>query len=139
MKSKFQNSESGLNDINLTSLIDVALVLVVIFMVMTPMVMQSSITVSTPKVGQAAAGSPEQTELRAEVFLTQEGGVLINSVPVAAAAMTDSLRMLLAKSSKKLVVISAEEQVVHDRVVAALDAARQAGARELSIVKRRSK
>jgi len=139
MKSKFQSTDTGLHDINLTSLIDVALVLVVIFMVMTPMIMQSSITVSTPKVGQAAAGSPDQTELRAELYLTQDGGVLINSVPVSPGAMTDSLRMLLALSKKKLVVISADEQVVHDRVVAALDAARQAGARELSIVKRRSK
>ncbi|NUO83303.1 biopolymer transporter ExbD [candidate division KSB1 bacterium] len=139
MKSKLQSTDSGLNDINLTSLIDVALVLVVIFMVMTPMIMQSSITVSTPKVGQAAAGGPDQTELRAELYLQQDGGILINSVPVAAAAMTDSLRMLLALSKKKLVVISADEQVIHDRVVAALDAARQAGAKELSIVKRRSK
>jgi len=139
MKSKFQKTDSGLNDINLTSLIDVALVLVVIFMVMTPMIMQSSITVSTPSVGQAAAGSAEQTDLRAEVYLKQDGEVLINSVPVAPPALTDSLRYLLSKSKKKLVVISADEQVIHDRVVATLDAARQAGAKDLSIVKRRSK
>lgn len=139
MKSKFKKTDSGLNDINLTSLIDVALVLVVIFMVMTPMIMQSSITVSTPAVGQAAAGSAEQTDLRAEVYLKQDGAILINSVPVAAPALTDSLRYLLSKSRKKLVVISADEQVIHDRVVATLDAARQAGARDLSIVKRRSK
>ena len=139
MKSKFNKTDSGLNEINLTSLIDVALVLVVIFMVMTPMIMQSNITVSTPAVGQAAAGSAEQTELRAEVYLKQDGEVLINSVPVASTALTDSLRYLLSKSKRKLVVISADEQVIHDRVVATLDAARQAGAKDLSIVKRRSK
>jgi biopolymer transport protein ExbD len=114
-------------------------VLVVIFMVMTPMIMQSSITVSTPVVGQAAAGSAEQTDLRAEVYLKQDGEILINSVPVAPPALTDSLRYLLSKSKKKLVLISADEQVIHDRVVATLDAARQAGAKDLSIVKRRSK
>ncbi len=139
MKSKFNKIDSGLNEINLTSLIDVALVLVVIFMVMTPMIMQSSITVSTPAVGQAAAGSAEQTELRAEVYLKQDGEILINSVPVAPPVLTDSLRYLLSKSKKKLVVISADEQVLHERVVATLDAARQAGAKDLSIVKRRSK
>ncbi|MGH7493191.1 MAG: ExbD/TolR family protein [bacterium] len=139
MKSKFNKTDSGLNEINLTSLIDVALVLVVIFMVMTPMIMQSNITVSTPAVGQAAAGSAEQTELRAEVYLKQDGEVLINSVPVASTALADSLRYLLSKSKRKLVVISADEQVIHDRVVATLDAARQAGAKDLSIVKRRSR
>ena len=45
----------------------------------------------------------------------------------------------LAASVKKQVVISAEEEVIHERMVSALDAARQAGAKELSIVKRRSR
>jgi len=136
MKSKFQDSDTGLTEINLTSLIDVSLVLVVIFMVMTPMILQSTITVSTPNVHNAAAGE-QQTELRAEVYLQSTGEVLINGVPIAPSVMTDSLRVLLAKSQKKLVVVSADEDVVHDHVVAALDAARQAGAKDLSIVKRR--
>jgi biopolymer transport protein ExbD len=138
MKSKFQDTDTGLTEINLTSLIDVSLVLVVIFMVMTPMILQSTITVSTPNVGNAAAGAP-QTELRAEVYLQQSGEVLINGVAIAPATLTDSLRVLLAMTKNKLVVISADEQVIHDRVVAALDAARQAGAKELSIVKRRNR
>jgi biopolymer transport protein ExbD len=137
MKSKFQDTDTGLTEINVTSLIDVSLVLVVIFMVMTPLILQSSIMVSAPGVKNAAAGSA-QTELRAEVYLKLNGEVLVNGVSIPPAAVADSLRTLLAKSKNKLVVISADEQVVHDRVVAALDAAQQAGARELSIVKRRS-
>ncbi len=138
MKSKFQDTDTGLTEINLTSLIDVSLVLVVIFMVMTPMILQSTITVSTPNVGNAAAGA-QQTELRAEVYIKQSGEVIINGVTIAPAALTDSLRVLLAMTKNKLVVISADEQVMHDRVVGALDAARQAGAKELSIVKRRNR
>jgi len=136
MKSKFQDSETGLTEINLTSLIDVSLVLVVIFMVMTPMILQSTITVSTPNVNNAAAGE-KQTELRAEVYLKSSGETLINGVAIAPKVMPDSLRALLQKTQKKLVVVSADEEVIHDRVVATLDAARQAGAKELSIVKRR--
>jgi len=136
MKSKFQDTDTGLTEINLTSLIDVSLVLVVIFMVMTPMILQSTITVSTPGVSNAAGGE-KQTELRAEVYLKSTGETLINGVPLEPKAVTDSLRTLLDKTQKKLVVVSADEEVMHDRVVATLDAARQAGARELSIVKRR--
>jgi len=136
MKSKFQDTDTGLTEINLTSLIDVSLVLVVIFMVMTPLILQSTITVSMPSVGNAAGGE-KQTELRAEVYLKNTGETLINGVALASKAVTDSLRTLLDKSQKKLVVVSADEEVIHDRVVATLDAARQAGARELSIVKRR--
>ncbi|MDZ7289320.1 MAG: biopolymer transporter ExbD [candidate division KSB1 bacterium] len=136
MKSKLLETDAGLTEINLTSLIDISLVLVVIFLVMTPMILQSTITVSTPKVSNAVAGAP-QTDLRAEVYLTQTGEILVNGVPITPAMLTDSLRVLLSMTKNKLVVISADEQVVHDRVVAALDAARQAGAKELSIVKRR--
>jgi len=136
MKSKFQDTDTGLTEINLTSLIDVSLVLVVIFMVMTPMILQSTITVATPNVNNAAAGE-KQSELRAEVYLKSTGETLINGVPFEANVITDSLRVLLNRTQKKLVVVSADEEVIHDRVVSALDAARQAGARELSIVKRR--
>ena len=138
MKSKFQDTDVGLTEINLTSLIDGSLVLVVIFMVMTPMILQSTITVSAPNVGNAAGGE-KQTELRAEVYLKSTGEILINGVPIAGKGVTDSLRVLLDKSQKKLVVVSADEEVLHERVVATLDAARQAGAKELSIVKRRRK
>jgi len=137
MKSKWQDTDTGLNEINLTSLIDVALVLVVIFMVMTPMVMQSNILVSAPKVGKAAAGE-KQVDVQAEVHLAVDGTILVNSQPVTAQALITHLRTVLSSSKKKLVVVSADESAVHEHVVTILDAARQAGARELSIVKRRA-
>ncbi|NUM72966.1 biopolymer transporter ExbD [candidate division KSB1 bacterium] len=127
---------AGLNEINLTSLIDVALVLVVIFMVMTPMIMQSQIMVSAPKVGKAA-GSQKQMNVRTEVHLSRTGGILLNDEPVPPPALYESLRQQLSQSKNKLVVVSADEQVVHERVVTVLDVARQAGAKELSIVKRK--
>jgi biopolymer transport protein ExbD len=137
MKSKYQTENSSLSEINLTSLIDVALVLVVIFMVMTPMVMQSNILVSAPKVGKAAADE-KQVEVPAEVHLAVDGTIFVNRQAVTASALITHLRTLLAANKKKLVVVSADEQAVHDHVVKILDAARQAGARELSIVKRRT-
>lgn len=133
---QIDQQESGLTEINLTSLIDVALVLVVIFMVMTPMIMQSQIMVSAPKVGSASGGE-KQVNVRTEIHLTKAGAILLNDEPVAPQAFHESLRRQLSQSKNKLVVVSADEQVVHDRVVALLDAARQAGAKELSIVKRK--
>jgi biopolymer transport protein ExbD len=137
MKSRWQNTDTGLNDINLTSLIDVALVLVVIFMVMTPMVMQSNILVSAPKVGKAA-GNEKQVDVPVEVHLTVDGTILVNGQSVAAQGLISQLRTALSASKKKLVVVSADENAVHEHVVTILDAARQAGGRELSIVKRKS-
>lgn len=136
MKSKLQSPAGGMVDINLTSLIDIALVLVVIFMVMAPMVVQSSITISTPQAGQTAAGK-QQREAKITLHVKSDGGVRINNTTVTAATMSARLGQLLAMSATKRVEVSADERVLHEHVVAALDAARQAGAKELTIVKHR--
>ena len=98
---------------------------------MTPMVMQSNILVSAPKVGQAGAGE-KQVEVPVEMHLAEDGTILVNGQTVAAQTLISHLRDLLTQNKKKMVVVSADENAVHEHVVAILDAARQAGARELS-------
>lgn len=134
MKSKLQSHAGGMVEINLTSLIDVALVLVVIFMVMAPMVVQSSITISTPQAGQASSAQSEEQKIA--LHLKHDGSMRLNNKPVTATTMPESLRKLLAASATKRVVLSADERVLHEHVVVALDVARQAGAKDLTIVKR---
>ena len=51
--------------------------------------------------------------------------------------LSDSLKTLMEASIDKIVVISAEENVLHDHVVAILDEAKQCGAEKLSIVKKK--
>lgn len=126
----------GVTEINLTSLMDVSLTLVIIFMVSFPLVMQSGIKVSTPSM-QKAISQQEETELKAEIYLKEDGIIELNDQPITPAALTDSLKILLAATKNKLVVISADPNVIHDRVVAILDEAKQCGAEQLSIIKRK--
>jgi biopolymer transport protein ExbD len=126
----------GVTEINLTSLVDVSLTLVIIFMVSYPLVMQSGIKVSTPSMHKAAT-QLEETELKAEIFLKEDGTIELNDETIEPTVFSDSLKNLLASSKNKLVVISAEANVLHDRVVAVLDEAKQCGAEQLSIIKRK--
>jgi biopolymer transport protein ExbD len=135
MKANKLEERKGITEINLTSLVDVSLTLVIIFMVSSPFVMQSGIKVSTPKLEQAAE-EMAATELKAEVHLLADGGIALNNNPVEKAAFSDSLRVLLAASKSKTVLISAEDEVIHDDVIAVMDAAKQCGAKKLSMVKR---
>jgi biopolymer transport protein ExbD len=137
MNNRTKESKSkGVTEINLTSLVDVSLTLVIIFMVSYPLVMQSGINVSTPSM-QKASTQLEETELKAEIFLKEDGTIELNNEELEPAAFSDSLKNLLAASKNKLVVISAEPNVLHDRVVAVLDEAKQCGAEQLSIIKRK--
>ncbi|MHA2052265.1 MAG: ExbD/TolR family protein [Candidatus Hodarchaeales archaeon] len=134
--NKHQKNNRGLSEINLTSLVDVSLTLVIIFMVSYPLVMQSGINVSTPTL-QKAKTVLEETELKAMINLKENDQVELNGSLVDYKILPDSLRLLLLASNKKIVLVSAEENVLHDRVVEALDLAKRCGADKLSIVKQK--
>ena len=132
------NTNKAVSDINLTSMVDVCLTLVIIFMVSYPLVMQSGINVSTPSMKKAKTVT-EETELKAEINLKEDYTIELNGNVVAPEILSDSLRSLMNASKKKLVVVSAEENVLHDHVVAILDEAKQCGAEQLSIIKKKKK
>jgi biopolymer transport protein ExbD len=124
----------GVTEINLTSLVDVCLTLVIIFMVSYPLVMQSGINISTPSL-QKAQSSMEETELKAEITLTENDSIELNGKLISPAVLPDSLKSIMQASRDKMVLISAASSVLHDRVVAVLDIAKQSGAQQLSIIK----
>lgn len=136
--NKDLNAKRGLTEINLTSLVDVCLTLVIIFMVSYPMIMQSAIQISSPSLKKAQSVLDE-TELKAEIYIKNNNTIELNGTPLHAEEFPDSLRTLLSMSKDKSVVLSADEDVVHDLVVAVLDEAKQCGARQLSIVRRKQK
>jgi biopolymer transport protein TolR len=135
MKRLKTGKRQGLNEINLTSLVDVSLTLVIIFMASSPFVLQSGILVSTPKLTQAET-QEEVTELKAEIDLGTEGAIQINGEPVTVSQFADSLRVLLSMSKEKRVVLSASGEVMHDQVIALMDEAKQCGAKKISLVRR---
>jgi biopolymer transport protein ExbD len=124
------------SNINLTSMVDVCLTLVIIFMVSYPLVMQSGIKVSSPSMKKAKTIT-EETELKAEINLKEDYTIELNGDVIAPEILSDSLKSLMQASKNKMVVVSAEENVLHDHVVAILDEAKQCGAEQLSIVKKK--
>lgn len=136
MNTRDKRKKSGVTEINLTSLIDVSLTLVIIFMVSFPLVMQSGINVSTPSMRKAQT-QMEETELKAEINLKEDGTLELNGYIIDPDSLTDTLKTLIEASKEKLVVVSAEPNVLHDRVVGILDQAKQLGAQQLSIIKRK--
>jgi len=133
-----QKGKSGraVTEINLTSMVDVCLTLVIIFMVSYPLVMQSGINISTPSMKKARTMT-EETELKAEINLKEDYSIELNGELIDPVLLSDSLKSLMNASKNKLVVVSAEANVLHDHVVAILDEAKQCGAEQLSIIKKK--
>ncbi|MBL0058056.1 MAG: biopolymer transporter ExbD [Elusimicrobia bacterium] len=123
--------------INVVPLADLTLVLLIILMVISPMISQSLIRVSTPQVktGAGAAGpeaKKEEGPLRVDI---RENGFLLNGEPFEfVESMLEDLKQRLLTNPERSVLVSADERVVVRQVVQVLDGAKLAGAKSLSLL-----
>src|SRR5512139_2605305 len=116
------------SDINVTPLVDVVLVLLIIFMVVTPL-LDKMLRVRVPDAEQTEQyDQPQATQI--VVSVNKDGHVLINNEEVDDGGYVQRLRRVLAARAPgdRLVFFSAEDDALYQRLVFALDGARQAGA-----------
>ncbi len=123
-----------LGEANVTSLVDVALSLVIVFMVALPFLTETGLFVSTPSVA-AAAGPQDITEVKVNIYITKDGQYILNEEPVPKEKLDYLIGELLKRSYERRVVISADGEVKHEKVVEVLDMAKQHGARQLAILR----
>ncbi|MFO7638415.1 MAG: biopolymer transporter ExbD [bacterium] len=125
------------SELNVTSLVDVALALVIGFIVSIPLFFETGIFVSAPGVSQAGAAE-EGSDIKANIYVDDDGRILLNEDPVAGYEdLAELLPRLLQRSLERKVVISSGELVKYDMVVRILDIAKQSGAGELALLRRR--
>ncbi len=117
----------------LTSLVDIALALVIGFIVALPFFFESGIFVSQPGVVKAEAG--QESDVKVNIFLTNDGKIILNEQTITKQELTDLLPKLLARSMSKQVIIGSDDRVRYDDVVQILDLAKQAGAANLCLVR----
>ena len=116
-------------EINLTPFTDVVLVLLVIFMVTTPLIIQSGIKVKLPKTTTA------DTEEGRNAMLTidREGYVYLEGKKIDLTALKSKLSEKAAYNPESSVIISGDAEVRYDYVIKVLDVAKQAGFKRFAL------
>jgi biopolymer transport protein ExbD len=125
--------ESDVNaDINVTPMIDVMLVLLIIFMVVTPAL--AGYTAILPKAKTAAPEKEKRVTLgidRAGLYYIE--GKQTKRVPEA--QLTDELKKAYAtRPDDHVLYLKADNEAGYDRILTAIDAARNAGVRRIGAI-----
>lgn len=121
--------EKVMSEINITPFTDVMLVLLVIFMVTTPLIMAGSFKVKLPKAVSAGA----ETGKGAVVAISETGEIRVNNRPVGMEDLPGALAQEFEKGLERSVILRADGNVRHSVIVKVLDTARLSGAERLSI------
>jgi biopolymer transport protein ExbD len=111
------NDAKPYDTINVTPMLDLAYVLLVVFILMTTASIQG-LNVSMPKPSNKP--STEQHELRV-IQVTANGGVLLNGVGVTLPELETQLKALQARDPKFSVAIKGEPTAQYEKVVAVID------------------
>ncbi|HUM10449.1 MAG TPA: biopolymer transporter ExbD [Myxococcaceae bacterium] len=134
-KRKYAISEGRPNsDINVTPLVDVVLVLLIIFMVVTPL-LEKDIQVRVPDDTETEV-LPEDMQDQLVVSIDPTGQIKLNSEPLDDEAYKTRIKRALAAKSyeEKLVFFLPDDKAPYPRVVQVLDWSRAAGAYILGVV-----
>jgi biopolymer transport protein ExbD len=120
------------SDINVTPLVDIVLVLLIIFMVLTPSTLKHLTAAVPKKPDEPAPPAPTDTSIIVEYTADRE--LTVNSESVAVEGLSSALTERLRGSRQKVVFFKAEDEVPYGEVVRLMDVARGVGAQTLAVV-----
>ena len=120
------------SDINVTPLVDVVLVLLIIFMVITPVVQMGYLVKVPPKAPANLPPSAVQDQII--LRLVGEGRVMINKEEMTMEQFPGRVRDILKGNTSKMVFFSGAREVDYDTTMRFLDVARASGAKNIGII-----
>ena len=129
MRRKYRERAGLIAGINITPFTDVVLVLLVIFMIATPLLIRSEIKVNLPRTAAADAAA-QKTII---VTIDAVGNVYVDGARVALAQLAPALSSTLKKRPNAPVIIMGDRDVRYDLVVRVLEIARTSGVNKLSL------
>lgn len=121
------------SNINVTPMVDVMLVLLIIFMVITPM-LQNKVSVDMAKVSNPTNMPDADKEDAIVVAVTRDGGVFLGQNKVATSELGNKVREKLADKPGKTIFIRADARAQFRAVEDAIDAVRSAGVDDVGLL-----
>jgi biopolymer transport protein TolR len=111
-----------MSEINITPFTDVVLVLLIIFMIATPFIYQSSMKVQLPK-----ASKSEETSRDIIININAQGDVFLEDAKVDLGTLKYKLMAMVRSKPDASVIINGDKNVRYDSVIQVMDVLTQSG------------
>jgi biopolymer transport protein TolR len=126
-------------DINVTPMADIMLVLLIIFMITTPL-LQSGITVNLPKAKNPLDAPDADKKEAVIVALNREGRIYLAKTPITEADLAEYLtRKFSGGEINKTIFLKADTAVAYGRVVEIVNQCRRAGVDRIGLMTEKEK
>jgi biopolymer transport protein ExbD len=124
------DTDEVMNEINMTPMVDIMLVLLIIFIITVP-VMKHSVNVDLPRASsEAQIVKPETLRLGVDAA----GSYFINDAPIADDELAPRLKAAALQNPQPDLHIRGDKSVRYERVAQAMAAAQQAGLRKIGFI-----
>jgi len=117
-------------EINITPFTDVILVLLIVFMVTTPLIFQSGVKVNLP---QSSTKEPLEYSKPTQITITSEGTIYLGDRFVTQKELKQGIEILLRKDENLNVILFADQTSRFREVVGVMDILNELGVKNLSI------
>lgn len=124
------NERKTFNEINITPLTDIFLVLLIIMMVIAPLLDQQGLNLSVPSVVEETEELKESKII--DIIVTQDNRYILNDEEVPLSALKETI-IAQAQDNPDGLLIEAESNSTHGAVVKLMDIARESGVKSISI------
>lgn len=130
MRRSFRSHSQGhaLAELNITPLLDLVFVLLIIFMITTPL-MEQQLPVDLPKATTSLPTTMPDPKSILTLTLSKDGSVLLGSDKVTLDQLTPLLTQRKARDPELVVSLRADSSLPYEKIFRALEAVRSAGAR----------
>jgi biopolymer transport protein ExbD len=125
-----QGDDKLYDDINITPMLDLAFVLLIIFIILTTASVQG-IKVNLPKASNTPSLAKPQTKA---IAITQDGSVFLDAYPVSLAQLESLLQQYKAVNPELPVVVKGDSLVQYQRVIEVLDILGRVGITQMGLV-----
>lgn len=126
---RYREKKEGIEDINISPLIDMVFILLIFFMVSTTFVKDMKLDLERP----AASSSTTASTKAVRVYIDNQGEIYLDGEPVRVWVLQSRIRDLIGASTAKSVLVITDDSVPAGRLVEIVDQVRLAGATDVGV------